>query len=167
MQARQSSHSASRPAACCTQTALCSLVLRTPPRRSCRTHQHISHVQLQLNCRRGTVYCRAEPEQHPASVPSADEHPFPEEADFDLLSAKVAELTQYLSLELRGCSIYLVGMMGSGKSTVRCCHYVCRRRAQLGAMHKVLPCQTQPAGCSAMPTTGWANACQHLEVCVF
>lgn len=41
-----------------------------------------------------------------------------EEKDFDLLSTKVADITKELTEELRGCSIYLIGMMGSGKSTV-------------------------------------------------
>ena len=48
----------------------------------------------------------------------AQTHPFPEEADYDLLSKKVAALTQELDEQLCGCSIYLVGMMGSGKTTV-------------------------------------------------
>jgi shikimate kinase len=41
-----------------------------------------------------------------------------EEADFDLLSTKVADLVAHMDDELKGCSIYLVGMMGSGKSTL-------------------------------------------------
>jgi len=52
------------------------------------------------------------------NAPAAEQHPFPEEADFDLLSNKIAEVTKNLNEELCGCSIYLVGMMGSGKSTV-------------------------------------------------
>lgn len=48
----------------------------------------------------------------------ADEVILPEEQDFDLLSNKVAELQGPLQKELRGCSIYLIGMMGSGKSTL-------------------------------------------------
>ncbi len=42
----------------------------------------------------------------------------PEEVDFDLLSTKVAELVEVVEPELKGCSIYLVGMMGSGKTTL-------------------------------------------------
>ena len=42
----------------------------------------------------------------------------PEEQDFDLLSTKIADLVKELDEDLRGCSLYLVGMMGSGKSTV-------------------------------------------------
>lgn len=42
----------------------------------------------------------------------------PEEVDFDLLSNKIAEIQDEMVKELNGCSIYLIGMMGSGKSTV-------------------------------------------------
>ncbi|GIL71812.1 hypothetical protein Vretimale_750 [Volvox reticuliferus] len=45
-------------------------------------------------------------------------HPYPWEEDYDLLSDKVKEVTDELSKDLRGCNIWLVGMMGSGKSTV-------------------------------------------------
>ena len=45
-----------------------------------------------------------------------------EEADFDLLSTKVADLVAHMDEELKGCSIYLVGMMGSGK--VRCIMHI-------------------------------------------
>lgn len=41
-----------------------------------------------------------------------------EDQDFDLLSNQIAALTEQLNEEMKGCSIYLVGMMGSGKSTV-------------------------------------------------
>ena len=41
-----------------------------------------------------------------------------EEEDFDALGAAVAELTKALEPELKGCSIWLIGMMGCGKSTV-------------------------------------------------
>jgi len=58
---------------------------------------------------------QAQEESTPAP---AQEHPFPEEADFDLLTTKIAEVTKNLNEELCGCSIYLVGMMGSGKSTL-------------------------------------------------
>ena len=58
------------------------------------------------------VAARAEPQ----SAPSASDGD--EEADFDLLSNKVAELVAHVDTELKGCSIYLVGMMGSGKSTL-------------------------------------------------
>jgi DNA replication protein DnaC len=78
--------------------------------------QQLSHQRSQYGRIARLQRCQAEPEQQAAA-----EHPFPEEADFDLLSKKVAELTQYLNQELRGCSIYLVGMMGSGKSTVGGC----------------------------------------------
>jgi shikimate kinase len=40
------------------------------------------------------------------------------EFDFDLLSTKISELVGELDADLQGCSLYLVGMMGSGKSTV-------------------------------------------------
>ncbi|EFJ52530.1 hypothetical protein VOLCADRAFT_86714 [Volvox carteri f. nagariensis] len=45
-------------------------------------------------------------------------HPYPWEEDFDLLSDKVKEVTDELTKDLRGCNIWLIGMMGSGKSTV-------------------------------------------------
>lgn len=45
-------------------------------------------------------------------------HPYPWEEDFDLLGDKVKEVTDQLNTDLRGCNIWLVGMMGSGKSTV-------------------------------------------------
>ncbi|GFH27376.1 uncharacterized protein HaLaN_25684 [Haematococcus lacustris] len=62
---------------------------------------------------RRAVLRRCQPvQQEPASP-----HPFPEEEDFSLLSTRVADLTKELVQELRGCSIYVVGMMGSGKST--------------------------------------------------
>ncbi|GFH07513.1 uncharacterized protein HaLaN_02325, partial [Haematococcus lacustris] len=54
----------------------------------------------------------------PVQQEPASPHPFPEEEDFSLLSTRVADLTKELVQELRGCSIYVVGMMGSGKSTV-------------------------------------------------
>mmetsp|Transcript_13648 Transcript_13648/g.29273 ORF Transcript_13648/g.29273 Transcript_13648/m.29273 type:complete len:335 (-) Transcript_13648:673-1677(-) len=74
-----------------------------------------SHVRLQSRkqLERGVyVIVRAE-----ANTTAGAERP-PEEADFDLLSTKIADLTKDINEELRGCSIYLVGMMGSGKSTL-------------------------------------------------
>lgn len=41
-----------------------------------------------------------------------------EEQDFDALTNKVSDLVKEMNDDLRGCSIYLVGMMGSGKSTL-------------------------------------------------
>ena len=62
------------------------------------------------------LVCWAQEEgKQQADVPPPSDDP---EENFDLLSTKVAELTKELNNELRGCSIYLVGMMGSGKSTV-------------------------------------------------
>jgi shikimate kinase len=49
---------------------------------------------------------------------SAEAEVPPEEVDFDLLSNKIADMQEELVKELNGCSIFLVGMMGSGKSTV-------------------------------------------------
>ncbi|KXZ46516.1 hypothetical protein GPECTOR_43g953 [Gonium pectorale] len=46
------------------------------------------------------------------------DHPYPWEEDFDLLGDKVKEVTDELAKDLKGCNIWLVGMMGSGKSTV-------------------------------------------------
>lgn len=68
-------------------------------------------VRSQHERRPTLIRCQAEPAE-------ASKHPFPEEEDFDLLSTKIADLVKELNEELRGCSIYLVGMMGSGKSTV-------------------------------------------------
>lgn len=44
------------------------------------------------------------------NIPAVDQ-------DFDLLSAEIKKLQGSLKQELKGCSIYLIGMMGSGKST--------------------------------------------------
>ncbi|KAF8071074.1 SK1 [Scenedesmus sp. PABB004] len=44
------------------------------------------------------------------SIPAVDQ-------DFDLLGAEVKRLQEVLGDALKGCSIYLIGMMGSGKST--------------------------------------------------
>lgn len=38
--------------------------------------------------------------------------------DFDYLGNKIKATTDLLDPELKGCSLYLIGMMGSGKSTV-------------------------------------------------
>lgn len=38
--------------------------------------------------------------------------------DFDYLGNKIKETTDVLNPELKGCSLYIIGMMGSGKSTV-------------------------------------------------
>lgn len=46
---------------------------------------------------------------------ASDQAALPEEEDFDLLSTKVSDLVKVLDEDLRGCSIYLVGMMGSGE----------------------------------------------------
>jgi shikimate kinase len=54
----------------------------------------------------------------PSSSADLDRRPFTVDEDFDLLSNEVKKLTDTLSTELRGCSLYLVGMMGSGKTTV-------------------------------------------------
>lgn len=50
--------------------------------------------------------------------PSAEGSEAELENDFDLLSTKISELVAEVDTELKGCSLYLVGMMGSGKSTV-------------------------------------------------
>lgn len=57
------------------------------------------------------VVLRASQDQAASPIP-------PEEQDFDLLSTKISDLVKVLDDDLKGCSIYLVGMMGSGKSTV-------------------------------------------------
>ncbi|GLC41195.1 hypothetical protein PLESTB_001528100 [Pleodorina starrii] len=46
------------------------------------------------------------------------DHPYPWEEDYDLLGDKVKAVTDELEKDLKGCNIWLVGMMGSGKSTV-------------------------------------------------
>jgi shikimate kinase len=53
-----------------------------------------------------------------ASSDGSSSSPPVEEEDFDLLSQKISDLQQEVSDELKGCSIYLIGMMGSGKSTL-------------------------------------------------
>ncbi|KAG2432958.1 hypothetical protein HXX76_008686 [Chlamydomonas incerta] len=57
-------------------------------------------------------------EKAPEGVARTPGHPYPWEEDFDLLGDKVKEVTDQLLPDLRGCNIWLVGMMGSGKSTV-------------------------------------------------
>lgn len=44
------------------------------------------------------------------NIPAVDQ-------DFDLLSAEIKKLQEALAEELKGCSIYLIGMMGTGKSS--------------------------------------------------
>jgi DNA replication protein DnaC len=44
------------------------------------------------------------------NIPAVDQ-------DFDLLGAEVKKLQEALEDQLKGCSIYLIGMMGTGKST--------------------------------------------------
>jgi ATPase subunit of ABC transporter with duplicated ATPase domains len=44
------------------------------------------------------------------NIPAVDQ-------DFDLLGAEVKKLQEALADQLKGCSIYLIGMMGTGKST--------------------------------------------------
>ncbi|WIA11856.1 hypothetical protein OEZ85_011942 [Tetradesmus obliquus] len=44
------------------------------------------------------------------NIPAVDQ-------DFDLLGAEVKRLQEALGDQLKGCSIYLIGMMGTGKST--------------------------------------------------
>jgi shikimate kinase len=66
----------------------------------------------------------AEPAKNAAENAAAENaapeqgRPFTVDEDFDLLSNEVKKLTDLLSTELCGCSLYLVGMMGSGKTTV-------------------------------------------------
>ncbi len=88
--------------------------------------QPLSRCQWAPRRRAQQQLCRSSTPSGEQGEPSSSngEHPFPEEQDFDLLSNRVAELTAELKEELRGCSIYLVGMMGSGKSTVSCCSWL-------------------------------------------
>lgn len=97
------------------------------------------------------VRCRSQ------QTDGASTHPFPEEEDFDLLSNRVADLTKELNEELRGCSIYLVGMMGSGKSTVGGPCYPCKARS--GALGWLLL-----TSIAAFADTGWQDAFQHAQV---
>lgn len=65
------------------------------------------------------------------SVPSVDE-------DFDLLSAEIKKLQEALADELKGCSIYLIGMMGTGKSTTG--------KMLANTLRQVVTCCLQPQG---------------------
>ncbi|KAG2501282.1 hypothetical protein HYH03_001084 [Edaphochlamys debaryana] len=64
---------------------------------------------------RTVVVMRSAAEEKAGVTPG---HPFPWEEDFDQLSDKVKEVTDVLQKDLKGCNIWLVGMMGTGKSTV-------------------------------------------------
>jgi DNA replication protein DnaC len=80
------------------------------------------HQQQQLRRQQLLVVYAAAPdsaEQPPAgedadafdpNIPAVDQ-------DFDLLGAEVKKLQEALADQLKGCSIYLIGMMGTGKST--------------------------------------------------
>ncbi|KAF6265935.1 shikimate kinase-domain-containing protein [Scenedesmus sp. NREL 46B-D3] len=119
---------ASRP---CSSTAGCSSSssssrILTAPRRtpaaagrqqrqlqplSTQPQQH----QQQLRRQQLLVVFAAAPDSADAdafdpSIPAVDQ-------DFDLLGAEVKKLQEALSDQLKGCSIYLIGMMGTGKST--------------------------------------------------
>ena len=65
---------------------------------------------------------RAGPDAAPALPDDFDPASLPEEerlcVDFDYLGDKIKAATDALEPQLKGCSIYLIGMMGSGKSTV-------------------------------------------------
>jgi hypothetical protein len=123
--------------------------------------QQLSYQRSQYGPVARLQRCRAEPEQQAAA-----EHPFPEEEDFDLLSKKVAELTQYLNQELRGCSIYLVGMMGSGKSTVSGCRLLSiatagllPRISSLQCMHETMFSRVSVVSLGMMPSHLLALLC--------
>ncbi|KAF5832078.1 shikimate kinase [Dunaliella salina] len=75
------------------------------------------HVPGSKRVHRRVAMHRMQAQEESTPAP-AQEHPFPEEADFDMLTTRIAEVTKNLNEELCGCSIYLVGMMGSGKSTL-------------------------------------------------
>jgi len=75
-----------------------------------RQHQHQHQQQVGLGIR-GVVVARAAEGAGELEIP-------PWEEDFDLLSTKISELVEELQGDLSGCSIYLVGMMGCGKSTL-------------------------------------------------
>ncbi|MEW5302744.1 MAG: hypothetical protein WDW36_005494 [Sanguina aurantia] len=66
-------------------------------------------------------YAQARSVRAPSRVAGATQMeplaPEPEEEDFDLLSDKIAVLQTQVLDELKGCSVWLIGMMGSGKST--------------------------------------------------
>lgn len=120
MAATQMKMQRSLPAAAAQRSAAVSRV-RLVPLASAQLQQRrawqpaAAHAALRVRApaaRRPIVSCRAE------QAAAASEVPPEEEEDFDLLSTKVAELVKEVDEELRGCSIYLVGMMGCGKSTL-------------------------------------------------
>eukprot|EP00798_Chlamydomonas_sp_ICE-L_P021118 gene21118-28009_t len=76
--------------------------IRAPRRNPTDLLQHPSSPRLR-------IIARAEPEFLTT---------LQEEEDFDTLGGAVGELTPTVIEDLKGCSIYLVGMMGSGKTTL-------------------------------------------------
>lgn len=70
-------------------------------------------LQQRQHPRLSTWLVRAAQDSQPAAAAAP-----PEEEDFDLLSNKIADLEAELKDELKGCSIYLIGMMGTGKTTL-------------------------------------------------
>jgi hypothetical protein len=85
---------------------------------------HTGRPQIAAHLRPYTLFrrCRASDAASQPDSDQADRKTPREEQDFDFLSNKIADLTVELKEELKGCSIYLVGMMGSGKSTVSIAH---------------------------------------------
>ena len=61
--------------------------------------------------------CAANPPAEAAATASPAT-PLSEEEDFDLLQTKVDVLAKQLAVDLKGTNVYLVGMMGTGKTTV-------------------------------------------------
>ncbi|GBF89384.1 shikimate, chloroplastic [Raphidocelis subcapitata] len=94
-------------------SALAAAGLAAPPARPPRRQRQPPRLWLLLP--------RAGPGADGAAA-SDEEPPMSEEerlsVDFDYLSNKIKDTTDVLDPELKGCSIYIIGMMGSGKSTV-------------------------------------------------
>lgn len=79
--------------------------------------QHQQQYRLLLLCRSGAAAPDSTSDNNNAADDGLDPNIPAVDQDFDLLGAEVKRLSEELSQELKGCSIYLVGMMGSGKST--------------------------------------------------
>jgi hypothetical protein len=76
------------------------------PTRATRAARNLSLTRCAAN---------PQPDTAPGSAPAST---LSEEEDFDLLQTKVDALAKELAEKLAGTNIYIVGMMGTGKTTV-------------------------------------------------
>lgn len=106
--------SASSLASCSSSTPThsnCVSVLRAQTQQ--RQQQRRQQRQQPQHRQRVLAVVYASPHEAAAeSSSSSSTQDFAWEEDFDLLSNKVAEVNKALSKDLRGCSIFIIGMMG-------------------------------------------------------